>query len=74
MTEGPQRPGEPRLNRICVFAGSRSGAEARNARAARELGGLLAREGLEVVFGGGRWGLMGELAGAALAAGGSESG
>lgn len=74
MTEGPQSPGEPRLNRICVFAGSRSGTEDRYGRAARELGRLLAREGLEVIFGGGRWGLMGELAGAALAAGGSAVG
>lgn len=74
MTGAPESPGEPGLDRICVFAGSRSGAKARYERAARELGGLLASEGLEVVFGGGRWGLMGELAAAALAAGGSAVG
>ncbi len=74
MTEDPERQDEPELERICVFAGSRSGAETRYERAARDLGDLLAREGLEVIFGGGRWGLMGELAGAALAAGGSAVG
>lgn len=75
MTDGTGRPAEaPTLDRICVFAGSRSGADDRYASAARELGSLLAREGLEVVFGGGRWGLMGELAGATLEAGGSVVG
>lgn len=74
MTATPESPGESGMDRICVFAGSRSGAEARYERAARELGGLLAREGLEVIFGGGRWGLMGELAAAALADGGSAVG
>ena len=74
MTDAPRSPGEARLDRVCVFAGSRPGTEDRYGRAARELGRLLAREGLEVVFGGGRWGLMGELAGAALAADGSAVG
>lgn len=60
----------PPLRRVCVFAGSRSGARPGYAEAARELGRLLAREGLSVVFGGGRFGLMGELAEAALDAGG----
>lgn len=64
----------PPLQRVCVFAGSRSGASPEYADAARELGRLLGSEGLAVVFGGGRFGLMGELAAAAMEAGGSVVG
>lgn len=54
--------------RICVFAGSRSGSE-RFAAAATALGSALARRSIGVVFGGGRIGLMGAMADAALAGG-----
>ena len=74
MTEATAGTGESHLRRICVFAGSRAGSEPRYERAARELGSLLAEEDLDVVFGGGRWGLMGALAGAAREAGGSVIG
>jgi uncharacterized protein (TIGR00730 family) len=57
------------LKRICVFAGSNSGANVEYAAAARELGRVLAARQLGLVFGGGRVGLMGALADAALSAG-----
>ncbi|HVO79014.1 MAG TPA: TIGR00730 family Rossman fold protein [Candidatus Bathyarchaeia archaeon] len=62
------------IGRICVFCGSSVGARPRYAAAARELGRALAGRGLGVVFGGGKVGLMGVLADAALAAGGEAIG
>lgn len=58
------------MNRICVFAGSSSGAKAEYSAAARELGRVLARRKLGLVYGGARVGLMGALADEALAGGG----
>jgi uncharacterized protein (TIGR00730 family) len=58
------------MKRVCVFAGSSPGARSSYRRAAEELGRTLAARGIEVVFGGGRVGLMGALADAALGAGG----
>jgi uncharacterized protein (TIGR00730 family) len=60
--------------RVCVYCGSLSGDDLRFAAAARELGGALPRAGIGVVYGGGRVGLMGTLADAALAAGGNVIG
>jgi uncharacterized protein (TIGR00730 family) len=57
--------------RICVFCGSRMGASPLYREAARGFGTLLAERGLGLVYGGGRVGLMGTLADAVLAAGGS---
>ncbi len=54
---------------ICVFAGSRVGARGEYTEAARSLGGALAARGHGLVYGGGRIGLMGVLADAALAGG-----
>jgi uncharacterized protein (TIGR00730 family) len=47
---------------ICVFAASSSRVNDEFYKAASSLGELLAREGMEVVFGGGGIGLMGKLA------------
>lgn len=58
------------LRNICVFCGSSPGADPAFTIAAEELGTLLAREGIGLVYGGGRVGLMGILATAALKAGG----
>jgi hypothetical protein len=55
---------------ICVFCGSAPGARPIYSRAAEELGTALAHQGITVVFGGGRLGLMGIVADAALKAGG----
>jgi uncharacterized protein (TIGR00730 family) len=52
-----------------VYCGSRLGSDAAFADAARALGGELARRGHSLVYGGGRVGLMGVVADAALAAG-----
>jgi uncharacterized protein (TIGR00730 family) len=62
------------MKRICVFCGSNPGAEPAYAEAAADLGRLLALRGLTLVYGGGRVGLMGVLADAALAAGGRVTG
>jgi len=62
------------LKRICVFCGSSVGSRPQYAASARELGRMLAERGLGVVFGGGKVGLMGVLADAALAAGGEAIG
>lgn len=58
------------LKRICVFCGSSPGARPEYVQAARELGTLLARRKIGLVFGGGRVGMMGHLAQAALESGG----
>jgi uncharacterized protein (TIGR00730 family) len=59
---------------ICVFAGSSVGGRPEYADAARRLGCLLARRGWPLVYGGGAVGLMGVLADAVLAEGGSVVG
>ena len=60
--------------RICVFCGSSPGRSPAYAAAARELGSLLARRGIGLVYGGGNVGLMGILADAVLAEGGEVIG
>jgi uncharacterized protein (TIGR00730 family) len=60
--------------RICVFCGASPGNEARYVDAARAVGEGLARRGIGVVYGGGRVGLMGAVADAALEAGGEVIG
>jgi uncharacterized protein (TIGR00730 family) len=62
------------IRRLCVYCGS-SGAVGRQYReAAAELGASLATAGIGLVYGGGRVGLMGLLADAALAGGGEVIG
>lgn len=63
-----------RFRHLCVFCGSSPGRDPVYARAAREVGRLLARQGIGVVYGGGRVGMMGAVAEAALAAGGTVLG
>jgi len=58
------------LRSLCVFCGSSSGNRAEYAAAAAQFGELLARRGIQLVYGGGNVGLMGVLADAALATGG----
>jgi uncharacterized protein (TIGR00730 family) len=60
--------------RVCVYCGSSAGDDPRFAATARAFGAALARAGIGVVFGGGRVGLMGAVADAALAAGGEVIG
>jgi uncharacterized protein (TIGR00730 family) len=60
----------PTRPHVCVFCGSSMGSRPSYAEAARRLGKALAEGGLGLVYGGGRVGLMGVVADAALAAGG----
>ncbi len=62
------------MNRVCVFTGSSPGARPEYADLARRLGRELAARRLELVFGGGRVGLMGVMADALLEAGGRAVG
>lgn len=62
------------IRTVCVFCGSSAPPDPRYAVAASELGGLVARRGHGLVYGGGRSGLMGHVADAALAAGGQVTG
>ena len=55
---------------LCVYCGSRAGADPAFERAARALGNAVASRGWQLVYGGGHAGLMGCVADAALAAGG----
>ena len=59
-----------RLKRVCVYAGSSDGRDARYRDAAVELALALVADGIGVVYGGGKVGLMGALADAVLEAGG----
>jgi uncharacterized protein (TIGR00730 family) len=62
------------MKRVCVYCGSSAGLSPAYADAARGLGELLAARGLGLVYGGGRVGLMGVVADAALAGGGEVVG
>jgi uncharacterized protein (TIGR00730 family) len=60
----------PALRRLCVYCGSAFGARDSYRAGAERLGRLVAERGIELVYGGGRVGLMGSVADGALAAGG----
>jgi len=62
------------LRKVCVFCGSKSGANPVYREAATELGRLLVARGLDLVYGGGSIGLMGVIADAVLAHGGRAYG
>ena len=63
-----------RFNRICVFCGTNAGERPEYGAAARELGKLLADQGIELVYGGASVGIMGELADAVHEHGGHVTG
>lgn len=50
------------FRRICVFCGSNSGKNQIYREAAKDLGKVIALQGMELVYGGGNIGLMGEIA------------
>ncbi|PNU02421.1 TIGR00730 family Rossman fold protein [Novosphingobium guangzhouense] len=58
------------MKRLAVYCGSATPADPRYVQLAADVGTALATQGIGVVYGGGRLGLMGAVAGAALAAGG----
>jgi len=55
---------------VCVYCGSRHGAKPAYAGAAQALGTAIGARGWQLVYGGGKVGLMGEVADAVLQAGG----
>jgi uncharacterized protein (TIGR00730 family) len=67
-------PPLPPVRSVAVFCGSRVGADPAYGEAAAELGRGLAAAGIALIYGGGRIGLMGVVADAALAAGGRVHG
>jgi len=64
----------PHIHAVAVFCGSRTGNDPAYHVAAQALGRGLAEQRIRLVYGGGRIGLMGVLADAALAAGGEVVG
>lgn len=62
------------MNRIAVYCGSSSGTNRIYREQAAQLGKLLVSRNTEVVFGGGKVGLMGHLADAVIEAGGRVTG
>lgn len=62
------------MRTVCVFCGSAAGSNPTYASAARELGVELVRRGLGLVYGGGKVGLMGEVAASVSRAGGTVVG
>lgn len=62
------------IKRVAVYAASSSQVSSEYIDAAAELGRTLAAEGIEIVYGAGKVGLMGALADAALDAGGKVTG
>ena len=59
---------------ICVYCGSRPGAQVQYVESAQRLGRLIGERGWRLVYGGGKVGLMGTVADAVLAAGGEVVG
>jgi uncharacterized protein (TIGR00730 family) len=57
------------IKSLCVFCGSSPGSDPVHAEAARALGMALGSAGIDLVYGGGKVGLMGIVADAAMAAG-----
>jgi uncharacterized protein (TIGR00730 family) len=62
------------MKRIAVYCGSATPGDARYMELARDVGRALADAGIGVVYGGGKLGLMGALAGSALLGGGEVIG
>ncbi len=59
---------------LCVYCGSRPGSQPEFSSVAAQVGTLIGKHGGQLVYGGGRNGLMGTVADAALAAGGKVIG
>jgi uncharacterized protein (TIGR00730 family) len=62
------------MKSLCVFCGSNAGTRPIYRAEAENLGRLLAARGIELIYGGGNIGLMGAVADACLAAGGTVIG
>jgi uncharacterized protein (TIGR00730 family) len=62
------------IRNVCVYCGSADAVDPTYVAAAAELGAILARAGLRLVYGGGSNGLMGAVASAVIEHGGSVTG
>jgi uncharacterized protein (TIGR00730 family) len=62
------------MDSICVYCGSADGVADAFVEAARKTGATLAQQGMTLIYGGGRTGLMGTLADSVLEAGGKVIG
>ena len=62
------------INSICVFCGSSPGLQAEYLQTAAQLGNLLAERQITLVYGGGKVGLMGEIARSVMRSGGKVIG
>ncbi|TWG79190.1 hypothetical protein L602_000700000060 [Cupriavidus gilardii J11] len=62
------------MKAVCVYCGSSPGLRPEYAQAAQDMGRVLAERGLALVYGGGKVGLMGMVADAVLAHGGTAIG
>ena len=63
-----------KIRKICVYCGSGPGTDPAFVEAARHFGGMLAKNGVGLVYGGGNVGIMGELSAAVLGHGGEVTG
>jgi len=62
------------IKNVCVYCGASPRVTARYMEAAQQVGKILAENGMGLVYGGGRMGLMGEVANAVLSNGGQAIG
>ncbi len=62
------------IRNVAVFCGASRGYDSKYAEAAKEAGRYLASKNINIIFGGGKIGMMGALADAALQAGGEVTG
>jgi len=63
-----------KITKICVYCGSGPGTDPAFVKAARDFGTILAKNGIDLVYGGGSIGMMGTLARAVLEHGGKVHG
>ncbi len=64
----------PLLSSVCVYCGSSNNGPQSHREVATELGSLMASRGIDLVYGGGRVGVMGTVADAVMSAGGKVTG
>jgi uncharacterized protein (TIGR00730 family) len=62
------------MNSVCVFCGSSDQVHSNYKMAAFQMGVTMAKRGIRLIYGGGKTGLMGEVANGALSAGGEVVG
>lgn len=75
MSDKSEESGNGRtISSACVYCGSSGKVRESYRKAAADMGGELARNGIRLVYGGGKVGLMGICADAALSAGGEVTG